>query len=602
MMAAIKQEGDEKASKSFSFLYLPNLIGATLGTVLPLFLIKLFGFYRTLRVAAVLNLLLAGVAFFLSFVRRPTAVKQAAVDSEPQSFSTSDTLSERALLGLLFGTGLTSMGVEVVWVRLYTPSLGTLVYAFAAILGLYLVAMDVGSWIYRRTNRDDILDNGIVWVVLGFSVIVPLLTADPRLRLPAILRVILGLLPFSALVGFVTPALLDRFSRGNPDRAGTGYAINIAGCVLGPLLAGFVLLPMAGERLSLCLLALPWFLAAFKYRPASKVPLGAVTRSPYFLGSCVLTLGSVAVAFSTKAYEQQFSPREVRRDSTATVIARGSTVENKRLMINGVGMTVLSSDAKMMVHLPIAFLPQPPQKTLAICFGMGTTHLSMLSWGIPATTVELVPSVPRLVSFFHPKAASLMSSPLSHVVIDDGRFFLERSSEQYDVITIDPPPPVSAAGSSLLYSKEFYATARRHLRPGGILQQWYPGGTDPATPAAVARAVKESFPFVRAFSSMSGTGIHFLASMAPIPQRSASELANRLTLDPKRDLLEWLPSSTSQELFGMILSRELSLDAVIRQGAGVPALQDDRAVNEYFLLRRLGDREFQRQVFHYVFF
>lgn len=101
---------------------------------------------------------------------------------------------------------------------------------------------------------------------------------------------------------------------------------------------------------------------------------------------------------------------------------------------------------------------------------------------------------------------------------------------------------------------------------------------------------------------MSGTGIHFLASMAPIPQRSASELANRLTLDPKRDLLEWLPSSTSQELFGMILCRELSLDAVIRQGAGVPALQDDRAVNEYFLLRRLGDREFQRQVFHYVFF
>lgn len=196
MMAPIKQEGDVKASKSFSFLYLPNLIGATLGTVLPLFLIKLFGFHRTLRVAAVLNLLLAGVAFFLSFVRRPTAVKQAAVDSEPQSFSTSDTLSERALLGLLFGTGLTSMGVEVVWVRLFTPSLGTLVYAFAAILGLYLVAMDVGSWIYRRTNRDDILDNGIVWVVLGFSVIVPLLTADPRLRLPAILRVILGLLPF----------------------------------------------------------------------------------------------------------------------------------------------------------------------------------------------------------------------------------------------------------------------------------------------------------------------------------------------------------------------------------------------------------------------
>jgi predicted membrane-bound spermidine synthase len=602
MMAAIRQEGSAKAAKSFSFLYLPNIIGATAGAVLPLFLIELFGFHRTLRIAACLNLLLAAAAFSLSFVRKSAAVAEVEVQPEPKQLFGPGSLSETSLLVLLFGTGLTSMGVEVVWVRLYTPSLGTLVYAFAAILGLYLVAMDFGSWFYRRMNRDRVLDNGLLWAALGFSVIVPFLTADPRLRLPAILRVVLGILPFSALVGFVTPAILDRFSRGNPDRAGRGYAINIAGCVLGPLLAGFVLLQTMGERLSLCLLALPWFFAAFKYLPESKVSVGAITRSPYFLGSCVLALCSAAVAFSGKAYEQQFTPREVLRDSTATLIARGSTVEDKRLLINGVGMTVLSSDAKMMVHLPNAFLPRPPRKTLAICFGMGTTHLSMLSWGIPSTTVELVPSVPRLVMFFHPNAASLMNSPLSHVVINDGRFFLERSSEQYDIITIDPPPPVSAAGSSLLYSKEFYATAQRHLRPGGILQQWYPGGTDPATTAAVAHAVKESFPFVPAFASMSGPGIHFLASMTPIPQRSAAELAARLPPNATQDFLEWLPASTTERLFGMVLSHELSLDAIIRQAPGVPALQDDRAVNEYFLLRRLGDREFQRQVFHYVFF
>jgi len=505
MMAAIKQDGSEKNAKSFSFLYLPNIIGATAGAVLPLFLIELFGFHHTLRMAAVLNLLLAGTALWLSFYRKPVALRKIEAHPEPLPLLAAGTLSDRALLVLLFGSGLTSMGVEVVWVRLYTPSLGTLVYAFAAILGLYLVAMDVGSWIYRRANRDHILDNGLLWAALGFSVIVPFLTADPRLHLPAILRVLLGILPFSALVGFVTPAVLDRFSRGNPDRAGTGYAINIAGCVLGPLLAGFLLLPAAGERLSLCILALPWFLVAFKYRPESRVSIGAVTRSRYFLGWCVLTLGSMAVAFSSKAYEQQYWPREVRRDSTATVIARGSTLDGKRLLVNGVGMTMLSSDAKMMVHLPSAFLSRPPQNLLAICFGMGTSHLSMLSWGVPSTTVELVPSVPGLVTFFHPNAAPLMSSPLSHVVIDDGRFFLERSSGQYDVITIDPPPPVSAAGSSLLYSKELYATAQRHLRPGGILQQWYPGGTDPATTAAVARAIKESFPFVRAFASMAYT-------------------------------------------------------------------------------------------------
>ena len=144
MMAAIEQESSAKAAKSFSYLYLPNIIGATAGAVLPLFLIELYGFHRTLRIAALLNLLLACAAFSLSFFRKSAAVKEPETRAEPHPSSQSGVLSQTALRVLLFGTGLTSMGVEVVWVRLYTPFLGTLVYAFAAILGLYLVAMDLG--------------------------------------------------------------------------------------------------------------------------------------------------------------------------------------------------------------------------------------------------------------------------------------------------------------------------------------------------------------------------------------------------------------------------------------------------------------------------
>ncbi len=139
-------------------------------------------------------------------------------------------------------------------------------------------------------------------------------------------------------------------------------------------------------------------------------------------------------------------------------------------------MTKLTPVTKMMAHLPLAFLPRQPQKALVICFGMGTSELAILSWGIHATAVELVPSVPLVVTFFHPDAGKLLRPPLAHIVTDDGRAFLERTVEQYDVITTDPPPPVEAAGSSLLYSKEFYAIAKPHLREGGILQQWFPGG------------------------------------------------------------------------------------------------------------------------------
>ena len=54
------------------------------------------------------------------------------------------------------------------------------------------------------------------------------------------------------------------------------------------------------------------------------------------------------------------------------------------------------------------------------------------------------------------------------MVIDDGRRFLRRSETKFDLITINPPPQVEAAGSSLLYSREFYirfsfSFAIRHL-------------------------------------------------------------------------------------------------------------------------------------------
>ena len=53
------------------------------------------------------------------------------------------------LLVSLFLTGLVSMAMELVWVRQFTPFLGSVVYTFAAILAIYLVATFVGSQRYR---------------------------------------------------------------------------------------------------------------------------------------------------------------------------------------------------------------------------------------------------------------------------------------------------------------------------------------------------------------------------------------------------------------------------------------------------------------------
>src|SRR5207237_10760111 len=62
-------------------------------------------------------------------------------------------LPRNSALLMLFTTGLVSMGMEVIWIRQFTPYLGNVVYAFAGILGTYLLATFWGSHHYRSWAR-----------------------------------------------------------------------------------------------------------------------------------------------------------------------------------------------------------------------------------------------------------------------------------------------------------------------------------------------------------------------------------------------------------------------------------------------------------------
>ena len=592
-MLAIRSETGLRSRRSFSFFYLANVLGAVVGAVIPLLLIEVFGFTGTLRLGMLLNIAICGAALALARKQK----QPAGNDHEPDT-GRKAAIAWREILGsgtlwLLFATGLTSMGMELVWTRQYTLYVGTFVYSFAAILAIYLGATFIGSSVYRVWSRRHNNEGTLVWLFVWLVSLIPLLTADSRLGIDGWLRVPLGIAAFSGLLGFLTPRLVDRFSAGDPNRAGVGYAVNVAGCILGPLVAGFLLLPNLDERYALVALALPWLLVGLSF-----MLFGQRGAAPRFtaqliaqraIASTLILLASFALIFMTRSYDQAVPKTQVLRDSTATVVASGHEM-NKQLYVNGVSMTVLTPITKMMASLPLAFLNRAPQNALVICFGMGTTHRSMLSWGIDSTVVDLVPSVPKLFWYFHADGPELLKSPRSHVVIDDGRRFLERTTGQYDVIVIDPPPPVGAAGSSLLYSREFYSAAKKHLRPDGILQQWFPGG-DLATTAAVARALKESFPYVRAFNSLEGWGIqygiHYLASQEPIPNRTAAELAARMPASAAADLVEWGPFHTPEQQFAAILKRELPIDWVIAVDPNAPAMADDRPVNEYYLLRNV---------------
>ena len=576
-MFAIRRRQQESDGRSFSFLYLANVLGAVLGSFLPLLLIEPYGFHNTLRIGVVMNIAIAASAFGVSLASRSAQLSatRAAVTAPGA------TASHSGVLVLLFTTGLATMGMELIWIRLFTPYVGPVVYSFGMILVAYLLATFAGSQYYRYWSRTCRQESRLTWISLALLGMLPLLTADARVPIHLVARVFVGVMPFAGMIGFLTPMLVDRWSGGDPDRAGRAYAVNVVGCIVGPLICGFLLLPLVGEHWSVLLLALPWFAMAF---PSRRAPgFQAFRRVPAYGLLLALT-----VLMASKDFETQFPVRRVLRDSTATVIAQGQGME-RRLLVNGMGMTKLTPITKMMAHMTLASLDHTPHSALIICFGMGTTFRSVISWNIPATAVELVPSVPQLFSYYHSDAAQVMASPLAHVVIDDGRRFLERLPAKYDAIIVDPPPPVQTAGSSLLYSEEFYTVARQRLQPGGILQQWLPEADDP-TQAAVARALKSSFPYVRVFRGIEGWGWHFLASERPIPVRTAAELVARMPSGAVSDMMEWGPAPSPEQQMDLLLSHQSSTDAIIALSPATPTLQDDRPINEYFLLRTPFDQ------------
>ena len=147
-MWAIRRDSRIESSRSFSFLYTSNVMGAIAGALVPLALIELYGFHGTLRIGACLNAAIALTAIALSF-RQGVAKTADANQTAATPGTPVEPARESGVLVLLFLTGFATMGMEVIWIRLYTAFIGTLVYSFALILASYLVATAIGAIYYR---------------------------------------------------------------------------------------------------------------------------------------------------------------------------------------------------------------------------------------------------------------------------------------------------------------------------------------------------------------------------------------------------------------------------------------------------------------------
>ena len=177
-MYAIRRDPRTASQHSFSFLYVANLVGAVAGALIPLLFVETYGFRGTLHIGTALNFLVAASAALLSLSAVPN---QSAPIASPAQAAGVIPGTQKGILILLFITGLSTMGMEVVWIRLFTPRIGPMVYSFALILASYLFATFVGSRIYRFWSRTHSTESRLAWISLSLLGLLLLLSTVLRI-------------------------------------------------------------------------------------------------------------------------------------------------------------------------------------------------------------------------------------------------------------------------------------------------------------------------------------------------------------------------------------------------------------------------------------
>lgn len=87
-----------------------------------------------------------------------------------------------------------------------------------------------------------------------------------------------------------------------------------------------------------------------------------------------------------------------------------------------------------------------------------------------ATMIDLDPEVVELCRKYLPNHhQGGFDDPRTNLLHEDARGYLEKTSDFYDVIILDLVDPLEGGTAALLYTQEFYSTAKSRLNPGGVL-------------------------------------------------------------------------------------------------------------------------------------
>lgn len=602
-------------------LYGVNTLGGAIGIfVAGFFLFERFGVAGSAYVAAAAQVVVGAVALISDRALRPAAAQTSP--APPADAVAKDNRGPRraSLLAACAGGGVV-LGYEVLWTRLLSLPMRSFSYSFSLMLALFLAGLCIGALLVpllARGGARPVVVVGWLQVAMG-AWVAATLPWLPALLAPAegatsfagflargVLRAIPVVLPPTILSGAVLPLAARGFA---PDARHVGrdvglvYALNTAGGIVGSLLAGLVLLPALGARASLVSLAVvnavtgAAVLALATRRAVPAAVAGAVAAA------CALPLAAGGRPFveaflrATSSHEKIGELLYFHEGATDTVAVVRKEYgfhdpEAKSLITNGVAMSATVKPVWRYMalegHLPL-LLGADPRRALAVGVGTGITLGALVSHpeleSIDA--IELSRGVVGGLPQFAAENGRAWEDPRVRLRVEDGRHWLELSDTAYDVITIEPPPPI-VAGSVQLYSLDFYRLCLRRLRPGGVVAQWLPLHSQSTLSARMSvRSFLDAFPHAALWFPSAQDAV-LVGSAEPL-RIDLGRLHAAYTEPRTRANLEQAYLETPAALLGSYLLDRAGLE---RWVGDVPQITDEHPRMEFF--RNQGGNMHQR--------
>lgn len=534
--AVLRLNAPERSGQVLALFYFANSLGAAVGVLIAGFwLLELAGLPGTLAVAAIVNLLVALIAFVLgrqsmAIVATPEASES---DRAERGVANNAPLTLTSLLLVVsFASAAASFIYEIAWIRMLSLVLGSATHAFELMLSAFILGLAIGALLVRRSaddGADPVWKLGLVQVAMGAAAILTLsLYVDAFGWMASLMQTVQRnasgytafhagryalamsiMLPATVCAGMTLPLITRALlSAGRGERAiGTVYAWNTLGSIVGAAAAGLLLLPAIGVRGTLILggtldlllgcwllwssarlrvggLRTAWLATA---AAAAVVLVSALSPGfdPSVLTSGVFRYGSVPAAGQRNIlfYEDGRTASvsvQMGGDSGFTIATNGKPDASltKNWFADPLPDSLrpaLVSDNETQALLALVTLAHAPRAREAAVIGFGsgmTTHFLLGSESLErVTTIEIEPEMVNAARLLLPANIRAFDDRRAVLVEDDARAFFATANRQFDVIVSEPSNPW-VSGVSALFTQEFYARASKQLAPGGVFGQW----------------------------------------------------------------------------------------------------------------------------------